>query len=263
MTNLVVNARDAMPTGGRLSIATATCTNPQTSSVTIEPGDYAELRVSDTGLGIPPEHLANIFEPFFTTKASGKGTGLGLATVYGIVKQAGGYILVESEVGRGSTFRVLLPLCSVPHVENAADAGAAAVTPPSRMTILLVEDEPQVREVVVRLLRRVGFTTIAAGSPSEALARLRNDATSFDLVLSDVVMPGMSGVELAAEARKIIPGLPFVFMSGYSPDHAALGGQWQGEEPLVPKPLEIDGLLAAFTTALDRRSGRNGSAAPV
>jgi PAS domain S-box-containing protein len=261
LTNLVVNARDAMPRGGRLSIATGVCVNPQATSVMIPLGEYAELKVSDTGVGIHPDHIANVFEPFFTTKTSGKGTGLGLATVYGIVKQAGGYILVESEWGHGATFRVLLPLKTSSRAEPATCADP--LTPhatSAAATVLLVEDEPQVREVAVRLLRRAGFQTVSAATPDEALAMLQNEPSRFDVVLSDVVMPGMSGVELASHARQLVPHLPFVFMSGYSTDHAALLGQWHREEPLVPKPLALKSLVEALTTSLGRHGNTGGSA---
>jgi PAS domain S-box-containing protein len=253
ITNLVVNARDAMPKGGRLTLSTGIATNPRSPSVAIPAGDYAEICVIDTGVGIHPDHLGSIFEPFFTTKASGKGTGLGLATVYGIVKQACGYITVDSELGRGATFRVLLPLTSAAPISSESSDEPALERPPEGTTVLLVEDEPQVRQVAERLLSRAGFRIVSASTPEEALTLLQKPEFPYHVVLSDVVMPGMSGVELAARAREAVPDLPFVFMSGYSTDHTALLGQWHRDEPLVTKPLDIAPLVAALTRALDRR----------
>ena len=254
ITNLVVNARDAMPKGGRLTIGTAVSVDPQSPSVIIPPGKYAELVVQDTGDGILPQHLNSIFEPFFTTKVSGKGTGLGLATVYGIVKQSSGYILVDTAIGRGSTFRVLLPLKTTaePVVDDRRLLQIQRQA--AGKSVLLVEDEPHVRHVAERLLERAGFRTTSAGSPEEALSILQAAATPFDVVLSDVVMPRMSGLELATRAREIAPKLPFVFMSGYSTDHAAMLGEWARDEPLVTKPLEIGALLAALTRVIGEPS---------
>ena len=258
VTNLVVNARDAMPKGGRLTITTGTCTNPQSSSVIVPSGAYAELYVIDTGEGIAPEHLGSIFEPFFTTKASGKGTGLGLATVYGIVKQAGGFITVDSALGEGSRFRVLLPLHDAASTVEKMTDGATVGQSVQGRSVLLVEDEPQVRYVAERLLARAGFRTVSAGSPEEALVHLQSSAARFDVVLSDVVMPNMSGLELAARAREIAPNVPFVFMSGYSTDHGAMRGEWRRDEPLVTKPLELAPLVNALQQAIARTERRNG-----
>jgi PAS domain S-box-containing protein len=252
LTNLVVNARDAMPRGGRLTITTGTRTNPQSSSVVIPSGEYAELCVSDTGEGIAPEHLSSIFEPFFTTKASGKGTGLGLATVYGIIKQAGGFITVDSVRGKGSTFRVLLPLKPVVATEEPVREGVPIDYSMKGKSVLLVEDEPQVRHVAERFLARAGLRTVSTESPEEALTLLEKAEPPFDVVLSDVVMPRMSGLQLAERARTVAPGVPFVFMSGYSTDHAMLG-EWRRNEQLVAKPLEMTSLLSALARAMDDR----------
>ena len=253
VTNLVVNARDAMPRGGRLTIATRITRDPQSSSFIIPPGEYGELTVTDTGEGIAPEHIGSIFEPFFTTKASGKGTGLGLATVYGIVKQAGGYITVDSTVGHGATFRLLLPLRAATSAPSLANEMVPVGTVAAGRSVLLVEDEPQVRHVAERLLSRAGFRIVSAASPEEALSILRTATTPFDVVLSDVVMPKMSGPELAERAREIAPSLPFVFMSGYSTDHGAMRGEWRRDEPLVMKPIEFSSLVTAISRAIEQR----------
>jgi two-component system, cell cycle sensor histidine kinase and response regulator CckA len=257
VTNLVVNARDAMPKGGRVTVATARRIDPQSPSVNISPGSYAELTVTDTGEGIAPEHIGRIFEPFFTTKTSGKGTGLGLATVYGIVKQAGGFITVDSAPGRGTTFRVLLPL-----QDSASDHEA----PPERLPdsspagerVLLVEDEALVRDVAARLLERAGFRIVAAPSAEAALDLLRTSAADFDVIVSDVVMPRISGPELAARVREFAPDIPFVFMSGYPTDHSAMGGEWRRDEPLVTKPLELVPLVRAVSQALESKRRSHG-----
>jgi PAS domain S-box-containing protein len=201
--NLAVNARDAMPHGGALQIRTGV--DPANAQVVIA--------VTDTGTGIPPELLARLFEPFFTTKAAGKGTGLGLATCFGIVTQCGGTITVESEVGRGTTFRIALPRSAAP--------AAAALQPSLALhrgaeTIVLVEDEREVRELVARLLRAAGYAVIPMESAASALAWFERGDRSAELLMTDVVMPGMTGTELAAAVHRIKPDLPVLFASGYS-----------------------------------------------
>jgi two-component system cell cycle sensor histidine kinase/response regulator CckA len=181
-------------------------------------GDYTALIVEDTGTGIAPEHIGKIFEPFFTTKETGKGTGLGLSTVYGFVKQSGGFIFAESEPGKGTRFTIYLP---VHRDDGSAPADAPVVRPAPKVgwsgggRILLVEDEDNVRAVAERALTRAGYTVTAARDGEDGLAAVRS-GKRFDLVVSDVVMPGMDGPAMAREVRAIAPDLPVLFMSGYA-----------------------------------------------
>jgi PAS domain S-box-containing protein len=247
--NLVVNARDAMPKGGKLTIATAdVAANGRDGS---PPGDSVELTVKDTGMGIPEEVRLRIFEPFFTTKAKGKGTGLGLSMVYGIVKQSGGAVTVESELGRGSAFRVLLPAVAV---ESAPDAKLPSdgSSLSGSETILVAEDEPGVRRYVCGVLRMHGYTVLEAATGREALEVAERHAAAIDLLLSDVVMPEMGGVELAERFTEARPRVPVILMSGYADrplpaEHAAA---------LLGKPFAPPTLLACVRQTLGKRAGR-------
>ena len=215
--NLAVNAKDAMPNGGRLVIRTGREALDEKfveSHLSVEPGTYTVLTVSDTGVGMSPEVKAHIFEPFFTTKEVGKGTGLGLSTVYGIVKQSNGAVWVYSEPGQGTTFKLLFPAA-----EGASEAAAAVAAPQAAMgtgTILLAEDEPAVRGFIHKTLSKYGYTVLAAPNGLEALKLARQHAKNIDLVLADVSMPGMGGMELAAEFAIEHPSVPVLFISGYA-----------------------------------------------
>ncbi len=252
ITNLVVNAGDAMRDGGLLTVETAsaelTAGHADETSV-VQPGPYVALVVTDTGHGIEPETRAHIFEPFFTTKDVGAGTGLGLATVYGIVKQSGGYVFVESEPGRGSTFRVFLPAVSA--AAQAPAAGAPTVQGGSE-TILLAEDEPLVRKLAVRILTDRGYTVLPAGGGSEALAAARAHAGPIHLLATDVVMPDMSGADLTRRLLHERPGVPVVFMSGYTDDAIGHHGVLESAVPFVQKPFTAQALLGAVRETLDR-----------
>jgi CheY-like chemotaxis protein len=208
LMNLVVNARDAMPRGGRISLRTSREEVPLEGS--LAGSSYARLDVADTGQGMKDEVKKHIFEPFFTTKKNG--TGLGLATVYGIVKQCGGEIRVETECGRGSTFTVLLPTATAP--ANEANQPAAPVEVRGGQTILVVEDEEIVRRIVVKRLRAVGYAVIEARNGEEAVD-VAESALHVDLILSDVVMPGINGTEVAERVRQRFPEAAVLFMSGY------------------------------------------------
>src|SRR6266403_1512709 len=216
--NLVVNARDAMPNGGRLTVETANVELDAayaSDHATVKPGQYVMLAVSDTGTGMSPETVAHIFEPFYTTKESGRGTGLGLSTVYGIVKQSGGYVWVYSEVGRGSSFKVYLP-----RVEQAPEA-LPAVKPSSGQekgseTILLVEDQPQVRELARMALSEKGYTVLVASSPEDAESICAKHGTEIHLLLTDLIMPGATGRELAKRLTARHPKMRVLYMSGYT-----------------------------------------------
>lgn len=219
IVNLAVNARDAMPSGGTLTISTRAVGPADISALgdpSIPPGDYCLLSVADTGTGIPPDVLPKIFDPFFTTKDVGQGTGLGLATVYGIVKQSGGYVFADSTVGRGTCFSVYLPVQhgEVEQARPAPTQGARSLHWGSG-TILLVEDEDMVRAVAERALVRAGYTVITAANGEDGLERF-GELADVDLLVSDVMMPQMDGPTMAGEIRRQRPDLPVLFMSGYA-----------------------------------------------
>jgi two-component system cell cycle sensor histidine kinase/response regulator CckA len=256
IVNLAVNARDAMPEGGTLNIQTYAVPAAKAREMRqqiLPVGDYTALRVSDTGLGIPPDILSKIFEPFFTTKELGKGTGLGLSTVYGIVKQSGGYIFAESELGRGASFVIYLP------VYAGADADHAVhVQPPARPTetwgtgtILLVEDEDMVRAVAERALTRQGYKVLTANDGEQGLEVLAaNDG--IDLLISDVVMPNMDGPAMVTQARQTHPQLPVLFMSGYAEEQLRKSIDI-ANVAFLPKPFSVSQLAEAARDALMMR----------
>lgn len=237
LVNLGVNARDAMPRGGTLELSLR-CLD-----------DVAELRVRDTGVGMAPELIEHIFEPFFTTKETGKGTGLGLATVYGIVQQNGGRIEVQSKPGEGSTFVVRMPRARVEDGAAGARTKAGAETGTGR--ILLVEDDAQVRHMTAEILRELGYTVLEAHSASEALELgLGRD---FELVVSDVVMPGLNGPELCARLREAKPELAVLFISGYAPEpHPGHEATLEGVR-LLQKPFDRASLAREVRAALERQ----------
>jgi CheY-like chemotaxis protein len=218
--NLAVNARDAMPDGGKLSIATRAVHLPQGKSqgqVELQPGQYIELAVSDSGVGMDSSVRAHIFEPFFTTKSAGKGTGLGLSTVYGIVQQAGGYITFESVPGSGTSFHVFLPRIDSP-AKPAAFADDSSAQLNGTETILLVEDDESVCELVRSVLTAYGYSVVAARLPHEAESLCNSLHSRIHLLLTDVIMPGMSGPDLARRLTAQHPQLNVLFMSGYIDD---------------------------------------------
>ncbi len=255
LMNLAVNARDAMPDGGRLELATADVEFDEASArqhVDVAPGPYVRIMVTDTGCGMDVETLSRIFEPFYTTKAPGKGTGLGLAMVYGIVKQSEGAIRVRSEVGVGTTFEIDLPRAAqVPPSESPH----RSKTPRSvgHETILVVEDEDNVRELVKRLLEGAGFEVLTAASPKDAEALFAVHGASVDLLLSDVVMPGLNGRALADRLRAARPGLRVLFMSGYNESVLGPHGVVDDGIQLLLKPFAVQELSSAVRRALDRR----------
>jgi len=243
--NLAVNARDAMPGGGRLLIETSNADLDSTYS-TVHPivrqGRYILLAVSDTGTGMNAETQAHIFEPFFTTKPQGKGTGLGLATVYGIVKQSGGFIWVYSEVGRGTSFKIYLPRVDQP-VERVGAVRSVAEAPRGTETILLAEDEQDVREVAREFLESGGYTVIEARDGAEALNRVEKHEAAIDLLVTDMVMPGMSGQELTARLLQSRPGIRVLYMSGYSERAAVDSARGDSSMRLLAKPFSRWALL--------------------
>ncbi|MFW5952476.1 MAG: ATP-binding protein, partial [Gemmatimonadota bacterium] len=244
--NLVVNARDAMPDGGRILIEVdndrITPDEAASYPYIVHPGRYVRLSVSDTGSGMDEEVLNHVFEPFFTTKEQGKGTGLGLATLYGIVKQSGGYVWARSEPGRGSRFDIYLPRVG----ERAGTEPDVQPGPPPEggrgETILLVEDEDGVRDLARRVLEKNGYRVLEAADPAAAL-ELMSESPAVDLLLTDVVMPGMSGGELAEHLRRSRPGLPTLFTSGYTEDEIVRRGIVAGEAMFLKKPFTPNELL--------------------
>ncbi len=256
--NLAVNARDAMPDGGHLAIRLRNVSERESlklAGLGVAAGEYLLVEVEDTGVGIPPDVIGRIFEPFFTTKEVGKGTGLGLSTVYGIVKQTGGYIFADSEVGKGTTFRIYLPR----HIVESEDelpqrAKKAEVTRDLTGVglVLLVEDEDVVRSFAARALSRQGYEVLEAGTGMEALELMRREQRRIDLVVSDVIMPEMDGPTLLKELRKSKPDLKFIFVSGY-PDDAFKKSLDDGEDyAFLPKPFTLPQLAAKVKEQLGR-----------
>jgi len=254
LLNLVVNARDAMPGGGQLVIETgeALFTAEEAASIPgATAGSKVHLRVTDTGSGIAPENLPRIFEPFFTTKEPGKGTGLGLATVFGIVKQHGGSISVESEPGRGTTFHIYLPAAGRTD-ESGEDASAETNIRGGTETILVVEDEQVVRILVRTMLERAGYKVLEAANGIEAERVFAENRNLVQLLLTDIVMPhGMSGRELAARMQARTPELPVVFTSGYEVEIAAREILLKARQNFIKKPFSPQQLLEIVREGLD------------
>ena len=251
--NLVVNARDAMPTGGTVTVATADAglgAGVAADGAAVRPGEYVVLSVSDTGSGMTDEVRRHVFEPFFTTKGSGRGTGLGLATVYGIVTQSGGHIDVDTAVGRGTTFRVYLPAAAGP-VPSAAGASGIAALPCGTETILVVEDEPGVRSLTQLLLTRLGYTVLTAADADEAAAVARGAARPPDLLLTDVVLPGSGGRVVAERLRRAYPALRVLFMSGYADDAVLRHGVAADRFDFLAKPYRSEELARKVREVLD------------
>ena len=250
LINLAVNGRDAMPDGGELRIELSNAELDTAGAAThpgLAPGRYVQLAVTDTGTGIEPGLVSHIFEPFFTTKAEGKGTGLGLATVYGITTQNGGHIEVESQVNRGTTLRVYFP-----RVDFIVPALAEAASPIEQAseTVLLVEDDDRLRGLVANVLRKRGYTVLEASRGDEALALAERHAATIHLLLSDVVMPGMSGRIVADRVTELRPDTRVLLMSGYSDDAVLCGGIETAKMPFIQKPFSMEALAAKIREAL-------------
>jgi two-component system, cell cycle sensor histidine kinase and response regulator CckA len=253
--NLAVNARDAMPEGGRLTIETANVDLDESfshSSVMLSPGPYVMLAVTDNGCGMDAETQAHIFEPFFTTKEKGKGTGLGLATVYGIVKQSGGYVWVYSEPGRGTSFKVYLPRVWDEQTNPGRDRRIEGqALPQGTETILLVEDEKGVRELAREYLEMTGYTVIEAENGHTALELAGLHSGPIHLLMTDVVMPGISGRELSERVKAIRPGIRVLFMSGYTDQAVVHHGILETDAVLLQKPFTVAALAAKLRDILN------------
>lgn len=253
LVNLTVNSRAAMPTGGRLTIDTSPAVfdaeQPLSHGV-LSPGTYMRLRVGDSGVGMDREVVERAFDPFFTTKPVGEGTGLGLATVYGIVTQAGGQVEIYSEPGRGTTVTILLPAATdatTPATESPRPAPPTAAVP---ATVLIVEDEPALRRVIAATVRDAGYTVLSASGSAEALELAGRHGTDIDLLLTDVVMPGMLGQQLARELGREHPGLKVVFMSGFAQPFIGDARGERLEDPLLQKPFTEAELLNRLADSL-------------
>jgi CheY-like chemotaxis protein len=246
--NLAVNARDAMPNGGTLTMETANVTvdlqhASQLSGAEIaEPGEYVVLTVSDTGEGMDPAIQARIFEPFFTTKEIGKGTGLGLSTVYGIVRQSGGYVSVYSEIGRGTTFRIYLPRVAG-DVHVPAPKPAIVHESNGKETILLVDDDDAVRAVASRILTRAGYSVLGASSPSEAETIWTDHPGPIHLLMTDLMMPEMNGGELASRLLESRKDARVLYTSGYTNETVVRRGLIISDKPFLAKPFTIDDII--------------------
>jgi CheY-like chemotaxis protein len=256
--NMAVNARDAMPDGGSFVIKTAnfsmgkdSCT-PGSDRI---PGDYVQISFEDSGFGMDQETLSHVFEPFFTTKEVGKGTGLGLATIYGIISQNNGFIDVVSAPGSGTVFKVYLPRHASP---SAGITKSDAAICPGSSTILLVEDEEAVREVTALFLRKIGYTVYEAESPGKALELVRDFSIPLDLVLTDFIMPEMNGKVLMERIREIRKDIKYMYASGHATDPDLLSEASQSGVDLIQKPYDLKNLSECLIKVITREEIRNG-----
>jgi CheY-like chemotaxis protein len=256
LVNLVVNARDAMPAGGRLWLRTAARSVSAAEAPRLglaAPGAYVEFSVEDTGVGMAEEVRARVFEPFFTTKAVGQGTGLGLATAYGIVQQCGGVITVDSEPGHGSVFRVLLP--RTPEADAWAEPSPSQTPPPGSGTVLLAEDEANVRRLLARMLAEGGYEVIEAGDGADALRLGRQNLLQLAAVVTDIDMPLLGGVELVRRLVRQRPGLPVLFISGSTTGVPGAGDPDLPAErwSFLAKPFDEGSLLDSLHALMSAR----------
>jgi CheY-like chemotaxis protein len=253
--NLAMNARDAMPKGGKLTLETANVSFDQESVgryPELKPGDYVMLAITDTGTGMSAEVKARVFEPFFTTKDVGQGTGLGLSTCYGIIKQSGGHISLYSEPGRGTTFKIYLPQAEPP-VKIHPQRLDSPDLPRGTETILLVEDDPALREMAATLLRRLGYTVLVAANGIEALSlKQPRDIGHVDLLFTDVVMPHMSGKELSERVRALYPRIRILFTSAYTANAIVHQGVLDQGVALLQKPFTPSALARKLREVLDQ-----------
>ena len=252
--NLAVNAHDAMPSGGRLTLEASNLQVDEADSSALyglKPGKYVKIEVSDTGEGMPDEVKERIFEPFFTTKGQSKGTGLGLATVYGIIKQNNGFITVDSEPGRGTTFTIILPAATEEAKVNPdIDEEKTGKPEGGSGTILVAEDDPAVRVLTKTILTNLGYRVLEADHPEKALDMFQDVKEEVDLLLTDVIMPGMNGPKLAERLQEIRPDLKVLYMSGYTADIMADKGILKEGVNLIHKPFSMQSLSDAIRKVL-------------
>jgi signal transduction histidine kinase/CheY-like chemotaxis protein len=256
IANLAVNARDAMPQGGKLTIEMRNVEIDEQyealRGVAMQPGPYVMLAISDTGIGMDEVTRAKLFEPFFTTKGPGKGTGLGLSTVYGIVKQSDGFIWVYSEIGRGTSFKIYLP--RVAEVAGSKQRSPTVASAHGTETILVVEDVRGLRLIAKRMLESAGYTVLTAASGEEALLLLKRHEQQVHLVVTDVVMPGMSGLTLAKRSNGTRPGMKVLYISGYTDDVVVRHGMLDEGMPFLGKPFTAIDLTRKVREVLDSQS---------
>ena len=259
LMNLVVNARDAMPDGGLLTIETARVEIDEvyaSSHLSVQPGPYVMMAVSDTGCGMDAETRKHIFEPFFTTKEQGKGTGLGLSTVYGIVQQSGGNIWLYSEPGHGTVFKIYLPAATEPEAQSMTIPDEGEL-PRGTETVLIVEDEPQIRALAFDCLAQYGYYVLGAANGVEALQLIESSpGRPIDLVLTDVVMPNLSGRELSERVTVLQPSAKVLFMSGYTNDSVMKHGILDGATWFIQKPFTLESLVRRVREVLDGEEPR-------
>lgn len=256
ISNLAANSRDAMPAGGELTIETANTVldgNFCKNHPELKPGNYVLLQVCDNGCGIPPEAIERIYEPFFTTKKSGKGTGLGLASVFGIVRQFGGEIICYSETNKGTTFKIYLPQ-SFAKAQDEARPQAPAELPGGTETLLIIDDEVHIVSMLNQILTKIGYKVIAATNSTQALARAKEHQGNLDLVLSDVIMPDMNGIELLNLLRKERPRIKAIFMSGYTNSMAVDSVGMDANTVFLQKPFTFEDLAKKIRTCIDRKA---------
>jgi CheY-like chemotaxis protein len=254
LINLAINARDAMPNGGKLSITTSNVdlddpycnTHPY-----VQPGPYVMLEVKDTGHGMSSEVKSHLFEPFFTTKPKGRGTGLGLATIYGAVKQAGGSIEVESEEGAGAAFKIYLPRVRISPERPEEESLSALKMPGGTETILLVEDERIVRELAIKILKRLGYNVLNAPDAAQAIAVAKEYKDSIHLLMTDVVMPGMNGRQLAAHLIPLHPEMKILYASGYTDETISHHGIIEEDLNFIAKPYSLQDLAKKIRALFD------------
>ena len=257
--NLAVNAKDAMPSGGKLTIETANVELDESyarSHVDVKPGHYVMFSVSDTGVGMTPEVRERIFEPFFTTKEMGKGTGLGLSTVYGIVKQSKGHIWVYSVQGKGTAFKIYLPRVDEP-LEEIRKEVLKEELPRGNETILIVEDEEEVRKLAGKILERQGYEILETFNGDDALVACERRKSPIHLMLADIVMPGMSGSELAKLLIPLYPEIKILYMSGYTDNAIVRHGVLEKGVDYIQKPFTMEGLARKVREVLDKDSDKH------
>jgi len=263
LVNLCLNARDAMPEGGRLLIETVNVVLDEQACKRIggaSPGAYVRLSVIDTGTGIPPDALSRVFDPFFTTKEVGKGTGLGLSMVHGFITQSKGHIGIESELGRGTAVTIYLPRAMQPPADE--HVAAAAALPRGQEEILVVEDEPRVRAAMVEQLQSLGYAVSQAADGSAGIAAFERAKRPYDLLLTDVVMPGINGKKLADEVTSRWPRTSVLFVSGFSQDNIVHDGRLDPGAKLLTKPFRKGDLALAVRNALDAAAVEPGHVNP-